>query len=68
VIHRSSSAPAAAVWKHAAAGTGPGLPSVLLRDPRPDGPLGQLIGLASAAGPTWIAATTPHSGTGVFQP
>ena len=46
VVHRGSSAPAAAVWKHAAAGTDPGLRGILLRDPRPDGLLGQLIGLA----------------------
>lgn len=46
VVHRRSSAAAATTWQRAAA-TGLGsLPSLLLRDPRPDGPLGLLIGLA----------------------
>ncbi|MGW4787864.1 M28 family peptidase [Streptomyces sp. NPDC004230] len=46
VVHRRSSAAAAALWRHAAAATSMSLPSLLLRDPRPDGLLGMLIGLA----------------------
>ncbi|MEV7080856.1 M28 family peptidase [Streptomyces sp. NPDC093516] len=46
VVHRRSSAAAAQVWQRAAAMASPKLPAVLLRDPRPDGPLGLLIGLA----------------------
>ncbi|MFJ5263822.1 M28 family peptidase [Streptomyces sp. NPDC088387] len=46
VVHRRSSAAAAGIWQRAAAATSAALPSILLRDPRPDGPLGMLIGLA----------------------
>ncbi|MFB7599859.1 M28 family peptidase [Streptomyces sp. NPDC056160] len=46
VVHRRSSAAAAAYWQRAAAAASPGLRGILLRDPRPDGPLGLLIGLA----------------------
>ncbi|KOG70807.1 peptidase M28 [Streptomyces antibioticus] len=46
VVHRRSSAAAALSWQRAAAATSLSLPSLLLRDPRPDGPLGMLIGLA----------------------
>lgn len=46
VVHRRSSAAAAAHWGRAAAHASPALRSVLLRDPRPDGPAGLLIGLA----------------------
>ncbi|MFI1394329.1 M28 family peptidase [Streptomyces sp. NPDC020681] len=46
VVHRRSTAPAAALWRHAAKSMDPPLPVVTLRDPRPDGPLGALIGLA----------------------
>lgn len=45
VIHRKSSAAAAAAWSAAAAAADPALPSVTLRDPRPDGRLGAAIGL-----------------------
>ncbi|MFF4685566.1 M28 family peptidase [Streptomyces sp. NPDC001307] len=46
VVHRRSSAAAARSWQRAAAATSVSLPSLLLRDPRPDGLLGMLIGLA----------------------
>ncbi|WP_399895960.1 M28 family peptidase [Streptomyces sp. BBFR51] len=46
VVHRRSSAAAAEVWQRAAAAASPALPGLLLRDPRPDGPAGLLIGLA----------------------
>jgi Zn-dependent M28 family amino/carboxypeptidase len=46
VVHRRSSAAASLAWQRAAAATSVSLPSLLLRDPRPDGPLGMLIGLA----------------------
>ncbi|PWI15272.1 peptidase M28 [Streptomyces sp. Act143] len=46
VVHRHSSTAAARVWQQAAAAASPSLPALLLRDPRPDGPLGLLIGLA----------------------
>lgn len=46
VVHRRSSAAAAEVWRRAAAAASPALPGLLLRDPRPDGPAGLLIGLA----------------------
>ncbi|WP_151481111.1 M28 family peptidase [Streptomyces albicerus] len=46
VVHRRSSAGAAEVWKRAAAAASPAVPGLLLRDPRPDGLLGLLIGLA----------------------
>lgn len=46
VVHRRSSAAAAAHWQRAAAAASPGLRGILLRDPRPDGLLGLLIGLA----------------------
>ncbi|MFC4330917.1 M28 family peptidase [Streptomyces andamanensis] len=46
VVHRRSSAAAAAHWQRAAAATPAGLRGLLLRDPRPDGPAGLLIGLA----------------------
>jgi len=45
VAHRRSSAAAAELWQRAAAETACGLSGLLLRDPRPDGALGQLIGL-----------------------
>ncbi|MFG1807526.1 M28 family peptidase [Streptomyces sp. NPDC049040] len=46
VVHRRSSAEAAVAWQRAAAQTAPALPGILLRDPRPDGLLGALAGLA----------------------
>ncbi|MFD8818466.1 M28 family peptidase, partial [Streptomyces sp. NPDC059627] len=46
VVHRKSSAAAAGVWQRAAAASSAGLPSLLLRDPRPDGVVGLLAGLA----------------------
>ncbi|MFF9909323.1 M28 family peptidase [Streptomyces sp. NPDC013457] len=46
VVHRRSSETAAGLWRRAAAATDPRLPVVTLRDPRPDGPLGTLAGLA----------------------
>lgn len=46
VVHRRSSAPAAEVWQRAAAEASPALPGLLLRDRRPDGLLGLLVGLA----------------------
>jgi hypothetical protein len=46
VVHRRSSAPAAELWQDAAAQASPALAAITLRDPRPDGPLGMLIGLA----------------------
>jgi hypothetical protein len=46
VVHRRSSAAASLSWQRAAAATSVSLPSLLLRDPRPDGPLGMLVGLA----------------------
>lgn len=46
VVHRRSSAGAAAMWKRAAAASSPAVTGLLLRDPRPDGLLGLLIGLA----------------------
>lgn len=46
VVHRRSSTAAARTWQRAAAAASPSLPALLLRDPRPDGPLGLLIGLA----------------------
>ncbi|WP_046730224.1 M28 family peptidase [Streptomyces humi] len=46
VVHRRSSAAAAGTWQRAAAAAPTALPALLLRDPRPDGPLGLLIGLA----------------------
>ncbi len=46
VVHRRSSAAAAGVWQRSAAATSLELPALLLRDPRPDGPLGLLAGLA----------------------
>jgi Zn-dependent M28 family amino/carboxypeptidase len=46
VVHRESSRPAAEAWARAAAGASPSLPAILLRDPRPDGPLGVAVGLA----------------------
>jgi Peptidase family M28 len=49
VVHRRSSYRAAALWRSAAAATGPALPAVLLRDPRPAGALGFLLGLAVPA-------------------
>ncbi|MDH6218671.1 M28 family peptidase [Streptomyces pseudovenezuelae] len=45
VVHRKTSTAAARSWERAAAATSTGLPSILLRDPRPDGLLGMLIGL-----------------------
>ncbi|MFF4902794.1 M28 family peptidase [Streptomyces sp. NPDC001068] len=44
VVHRRSSADAAEAWRRAAAAAT--MTGLLLRDPRPDGPLGLLIGLA----------------------
>ncbi|MER6686082.1 M28 family peptidase [Streptomyces olivaceoviridis] len=46
VVHRRSSAAAAETWKRAAAAASPSVSGLLLRDPRPDGLLGLLIGLA----------------------
>ncbi|MCX4597527.1 M28 family peptidase [Streptomyces sp. NBC_01549] len=46
VVHRRSSDAAAELWRRAAAEATPALPGITLRDPRPDGPLGVLIGLA----------------------
>ncbi|MEU1268532.1 M28 family peptidase [Streptomyces sp. NPDC005799] len=46
VVHRRSSAGAAETWRQAAAAAPSAVPGLLLRDPRPDGPLGLLIGLA----------------------
>ncbi|MGW3985183.1 M28 family peptidase [Streptomyces mirabilis] len=46
VVHRRSSDAAADLWRRAAAEASPALPGITLRDPRPDGPLGVLIGLA----------------------
>jgi acetylornithine deacetylase/succinyl-diaminopimelate desuccinylase-like protein len=46
VVHRRSSAGAAEEWKRAAAAASPAVPGLLLRDPRPDGLWGLLIGLA----------------------
>ncbi|MFB7504640.1 MULTISPECIES: M28 family peptidase [Streptomyces] len=46
VVHRRSSVGAAEVWSRAAAAASPAAPALLLRDPRPDGLLGLLIGLA----------------------
>ncbi|WP_446039234.1 M28 family peptidase [Streptomyces sp. SID1121] len=46
VVHRTSSRPAAEAWARAAAEASPSLPSVLLRDPRPDGRFGAAAGLA----------------------
>ncbi|MGW2201584.1 M28 family peptidase [Streptomyces sp. NPDC001774] len=46
VVHRRSSQTAAGLWRLAAAAADPPLPAVTLRDPRPDGPLGALAGLA----------------------
>lgn len=46
VVHRRSSAAAAELWKRAAAAASPAVPGLLLRDPRPDGLLGLLIGVA----------------------
>ncbi|KUN18208.1 peptidase M28 [Streptomyces antibioticus] len=46
VVHRRSSTAAARTWQRAASAASPSLPALLLRDPRPDGPLGLLIGLA----------------------
>ncbi|MGW1209903.1 M28 family peptidase [Streptomyces sp. NPDC002499] len=45
VVHRRTSVAAARSWERAAAATSAALPSILLRDPRPDGLLGMLIGL-----------------------
>jgi hypothetical protein len=45
VVHRRSSRSTAAIWQEAAALTGR-LSCVPLRDPRPDGPLGSVLGLA----------------------
>src|SRR5882757_9555563 len=46
VVHRASSRTLAGTWSRAAAAASPALPSVLLRDPRPDGRLGGAFGLA----------------------
>ncbi|MDT9687126.1 M28 family peptidase [Streptomyces sp. P9(2023)] len=46
VVHRRSSDAAADLWRRAAGAADPPLPVVTLRDPRPDGPLGTLAGLA----------------------
>ncbi|MEU7114690.1 M28 family peptidase [Streptomyces sp. NPDC046182] len=46
VVHRRSSDTAADLWRRAAGAAEPPLPVVTLRDPRPDGPLGALAGLA----------------------
>lgn len=49
IVHRSSSRILADTWSRAAAAASPVLPTVLLRDPRPDGPLGAVAGLAVPA-------------------
>ncbi|MFC4033954.1 M28 family peptidase [Streptomyces polygonati] len=49
VVHRRSSRTLAGTWSRAAAAASPALPAVLLRDPRPDGPLGAVAGLAVPA-------------------
>ncbi|MYS24254.1 Peptidase family M28 [Streptomyces sp. DvalAA-14] len=49
IVHRNSSRTLAAGWARAAAAASPALPTVLLRDPRPDGPLGAALGLAVPA-------------------
>lgn len=46
VVHRRSTAAAARLWRRAAGAVEPPLPAVTLRDPRPDGRLGALVGLA----------------------
>ncbi|MEU4269966.1 M28 family peptidase [Streptomyces sp. NPDC026092] len=46
IVHRRSSDAAAGLWRRAAGAADPRLPVVTLRDPRPDGPLGTLAGLA----------------------
>ncbi|MEV0471264.1 M28 family peptidase [Streptomyces prunicolor] len=46
VVHRRSSTAAAELWQRAATQASPALASITLRDPRPDGPLGMLIGVA----------------------
>lgn len=45
VAHRRSSEAAAALWRRAAEAAEPSLPAVTLRDPRPDGLRGALVGL-----------------------
>ena len=47
VVHRRSTQAAASLWRRAARATEPPLPVITLRDPRPDGPLGPLVGLAA---------------------
>jgi hypothetical protein len=49
VVHRESSREAAEEFSRAAAEASPSLRTVLLRDPRPDGTLGAVIGLALPA-------------------
>ncbi|MCX4825354.1 M28 family peptidase [Streptomyces sp. NBC_01142] len=46
VVHRRSTRAAASLWRRAAKVAEPSLPVITLRDPRPDGPLGALAGLA----------------------
>ncbi len=46
VVHRRSSDAAALLWGRAAGAAEPPMPAVTLCDPRPDGPLGALAGLA----------------------
>jgi Zn-dependent M28 family amino/carboxypeptidase len=46
IVHRASSRTLAGTWSRAAAAASPALPTVLLRDPRPDGRLGGAFGLA----------------------
>lgn len=49
IVHRASSRALADTWSAAAAAASPVLPTVRLRDPRPDGRLGALLGLALPA-------------------
>jgi Peptidase family M28 len=46
VAHRRSSRMGAQLWRDAAGATGSGLAGLLVRDPRPDGVLGMLAGVA----------------------
>ncbi|MFF4228912.1 M28 family peptidase [Streptomyces sp. NPDC001820] len=49
VVHRRSTQTAARLWRRAASAAEPPLAVITLRDPRPDGRLGALIGLAVPA-------------------
>ncbi|MCX4406011.1 MULTISPECIES: M28 family peptidase [unclassified Streptomyces] len=46
VVHRRASDAAAELWRRTAAEASPALPGITLRDPRPDGVAGVLLGLA----------------------